>query len=152
MTAEDIAQYKPGERIFFSGFMSTSRSLETILFYGTNVIFIIITLSAAHQESLFMYSNLDLHASKVTVMEDEEVLYAPFSSFDIRSVEEKEYDACASYNLELQLEHELVNNGHNEPRIYMPGVNPSAESSGQLLDTLKRQTIDKCVISFSKLS
>jgi hypothetical protein len=93
MTSDEIAEYRVGTDIRFLGFMSTSKSFEFVSFLGTNVIFIMHTLSDKHQRKLGRYTNADLHISKVTVMpSEEEVLYAPLSSFRIIQIEKSEDD------------------------------------------------------------
>ncbi|CAF1037133.1 unnamed protein product [Adineta ricciae] len=87
MTADELTEYKVGTGIRFLGFMSTSKSFNFVSFLDTNVVFIIHTLSARHQRKLGRYTNVDLHASNVTVMpSEEEVLYAPFSAFEIINI------------------------------------------------------------------
>lgn len=115
MTFDEISKYRVGADIRFLGFMSTSKSFDFVSFLGTNVIFIIQTLSAKHQQKLGRYTNADLHISNVTVMpSEEEVLYAPFSTFRIMQIQKKdagevtyitllETDTSAADHLQLQL-------------------------------------------------
>lgn len=93
ISAEELQEYIVGTYVSFPSFVSTSKSLSMVAFRGTNTIFVIHTLPAAHQESLFMYTNADLHISKVSVMpSEEEVLFAPFSGFFVKSIEQTMLD------------------------------------------------------------
>ncbi|UJR12543.1 hypothetical protein I4U23_016719 [Adineta vaga] len=134
MTADEIEEYRVGANIRFLGFMSTTKSFEFVSFLGTNVIFIIHTLSDKHQRRLGRYTNADLHISNVTVMpSEEEVLYAPFSSFQIIQIEKSEddrvtfislmeNDTSAADHVHLQIMQSQVDKGIAKDAYFSPSI------------------------------